>query len=199
MNPPNKTANLQTRGLSLKEYAAKKKLPVAFLHSLGLRDINYRHAPAVRMPYFDQLENEICARIRVSMIGQRFFWKARSKPSAYGLGRLEEARQANVLTFVEGESDAQTLWLHGQPALGLPGATTWQDAWACLLAGIDKFYVVVEPDQGGSALMEKLAKSPICEHIHCIRLKDFKDVSDLHLHGSCPLTWCTKAIAPSSS
>ena len=33
----------------------------------------------------------------------------------------------NGVVLVEGESDAQTLWLHGYPALGLPGASTWSE------------------------------------------------------------------------
>ena len=39
------------------------------------------------------------------------------------------------MILVEGESDTQTLAYHGIAALGVPGATNWQPAWAQALAG----------------------------------------------------------------
>ena len=44
---------------------------------------------------------------------------------AYGEERLADAvAAAGHLILVEGESDCWTLWFHGHPALGLPGADT---------------------------------------------------------------------------
>ena len=183
MNLPKKTANLQTHGLTLADYAAEKALPLAYLRQLGLRDTKFRGFPAISIPYADQLGRETCVRIRMSLTGQRFCWRAGAKPSPYGLDRLEEARIAKTVILVEGESDAQTLWHHQSPALGLPGASSWQESWGNLLAGIDIIYVVIEPDQGGSALMAKLAKSSLRDRILCIRLDGHKDVSDLHRHS----------------
>jgi hypothetical protein len=41
---------------------------------------------------------------------------------AYGEDRLDAALAAGYLVLVEGESDAWTLWFHGEPALGIPGS-----------------------------------------------------------------------------
>lgn len=183
MSLPIEAANLQTGGLTLQQYAETKQLPVPFLRQLGVHDGRSRGAAALCIPYADQLGKVRCVRLRTAMKGQRFLWRTGTKPCAYGLDRLEDARQANHCTFVEGESDAQTLWHHEQPAIGLPGATAWQDVWASLFAGIETIYVVVEPDRGGSALVAKLAKSPLRPRIHCIRLCGHKDVSDLHCHS----------------
>ena len=46
------------------------------------------------------------------------------------------------LVLVEGESDAQTLWMHDIPALGLPGAASWQEPWADELKEIREILVV---------------------------------------------------------
>jgi len=57
---------------------------------------------------------------------------------------------------VEGESDCHTLWFHEIPALGIPGASNWRDGWTAYLEGIEKIYAIIEPDQGGDTLREKL-------------------------------------------
>ncbi|MGI9038094.1 MAG: DUF3631 domain-containing protein [Gemmatimonadota bacterium] len=82
--------------------------------------------------------------------------------------------------LVEGESDCHVLWHYGLPALGVPGAGTWKDEWASAFDGIDVIYVVIEPDRGGEALLQKLAESPLRDHIRVIRLDGHKDVLDLH-------------------
>ena len=52
--------------------------------------------------------------------------------------------------LVEGESDGHTLWFHGIPALGVPGASHWREERdATCFDGIETIFVVVEPDRGG--------------------------------------------------
>jgi len=51
-----------------------------------------------------------------------------------------------------------------------------------LLDGIEKVYVVIEPDQGGDTLREKLIRcAPIRERLHLLELGEHKDPSALHL------------------
>jgi hypothetical protein len=86
------------------------------------------------------------------------------------------------VVLVEGESDCHTLWYHEIPALGIPGASNWRDGWATYLDGIEKVYVVIEPDQGGDTLREKLIScAPIRERLHLLELSEHKDPSALHL------------------
>ena len=49
------------------------------------------------------------------------------------------------------------------------------------MEGIDKVYVVVEPDQGGHTLKEKLPASGIRDRLHFVDLGEFKDASGLYL------------------
>ena len=84
--------------------------------------------------------------------------------------------------MVEGESDTQTLWHHGYPVVGVPGASSWRSEWSEHLDGIEKVHVIFEPDQGGIALWERMAASPIREKLYRVSLGEFKDASELHLN-----------------
>ena len=170
-------------GCTLKEYSEEKKLPEGFLRELGLRDVTYVEKPAVRIPYPDEEGQVVGVRFRVSLDGtEKFRWRSGDKPRPYGLRLLEEARKAGYVVLVEGESDCHTLWCHEIPALGIPGASNWRDEWATYLDGIGKVYVVIEPDQGGDTLREKLSGcEAIRERLYLLELSEHKDPSALHL------------------
>jgi hypothetical protein len=170
-------------GCTLKDYSEQKKLPEDFLRGLGLRDVTYLDKPTVRIPYPDEEGQEVAVRFRTSLDGdEKFRWRSGDKPRPYGLRLLEEARKAGYVVLVEGESDCHTLWFYDIPALGIPGASNWRDGWATYLDGIEKIYAVIEPDQGGETLREKLTWCvAICERLHLLELGEHKDPSALHL------------------
>jgi hypothetical protein len=170
-------------GCTLKEYSEEKELPEGFLRGLGLRDVTYFEKPAVRIPFPDEEDQEVAVRFRVSLDGsEKFRWRSGDKPRPYGLSLLEDARKAGYVILVEGESDCHTLWFHEIPALGIPGANNWRDRWATYLDGIEKVYAVIEPDQGGDTLREKLTGcEAIRERLHFLELDEHKDPSALHL------------------
>jgi hypothetical protein len=158
--PPKTTATVQP--CNLENYAASKRLSVEFLKTLGLTDRNYQGKPAVRIPYFDENGEEIAVRFRIALEkseegDDRFRWRTGSKAQLYGLWRLGSIRKAGYVVLVEGESDTQTLWYHKIPALGVPGASNWKKGWADYLDGIERIYAIIEPDQGGDNLREKLS------------------------------------------
>jgi hypothetical protein len=149
------------RACTLEAYAEAKGLPLDFLRSLGLADARYADGPAVRMPYVDSDGHEQAVRYRISLDGEdKFRWKKRSKLCLYGLTRLRSARDRGYVVLVEGESFTQTLWHHGFPALGIPGANNWKDDRdAPELDGISTVYVVIEPDKGGQTVLNWLKAS----------------------------------------
>src|SRR5262249_11483199 len=150
----------QQSGLALAQYAAVKCLPVSFLRECELSDVVVSGRPTVRIPYVGAAGEELAIRFRVALDGDRFRWKTGSKPCLYGLNRLHDARAARQVALVEGESDTQTLWHHGIPAIGLPGASNWrEDRDARYFDGIDTIYVVIEPDKGGQSVRKWLAQS----------------------------------------
>jgi hypothetical protein len=86
------------------------------------------------------------------------------------------------VALVEGESDCHTLWHHGIPALGLPGANGWWESRdADHLKHFDRIYVVIEPDRGGEAVLGWLADSSIRDRAWLVELEGYKDPSDLHV------------------
>jgi hypothetical protein len=148
--PPNNRATVQPGGLTLEQYSAAKALPIDFLREHGLSDVTLAGRSAVRIAYLGADGEELAVRFRIAIAGDRFRWKSGSKPCLYGLNRVGEAKAAGYVVLVEGESDVHTLWHHGIPAIGLPGATSWrEDRDAEWFDGIETIYVVIEPDKGG--------------------------------------------------
>lgn len=168
--------------LTLEAYADAKALPVALLEELGLSTVYIHGRPCVRMPYYGLDGTEVAARLRLALTGKvRFRWPKGSKAAPYGLWRLADGRKAGYVVLVEGESDAQTLWHHGIPALGIPGATTWKQEWAQELGGLS-VYVWQEPDDGGATFAGTVGQS--LPDAHIITAPDGrKDVSECHLLG----------------
>lgn len=111
------TVERGVQGYSLEHYGKDKALPLDFLKGLGLSDRKLNGRPAVRIPYYDALGRERLVRYRIAATYDKFRWSKGAKVMPYGLERLDRAR--GYVYLVEGESDAQTLWLHGEPTLGL--------------------------------------------------------------------------------
>jgi hypothetical protein len=149
--------------------------------------------PVVSLPYKDDTGTVKAVQFRRALArGQhedgRFSWSRKgTTPIPYGLWRLPEARKSPAMTLVEGASDAHTLWFYDIHALGLPGATSWREAWAPYLDGFETIYIVREPDAGGDAVEQWVTESSVRHRVHFISLEflrsaiyPIKDPSDLH-------------------
>lgn len=183
----------QADGCTLNDYAAAKRLPVAFLRSIGLSDFHHSGArcPVVAMPYLNDDGTNGATHYRKRLTsssgtGDRFLWKRGAKAMLYGRDRRELALEAGYVVLVEGESDCHTLWHHGVPAIGLPGAGQWKDSRdAEWFDGIGRVYVLIEPDQGGATLRGHLKASNIRDRVWIIHPPaGVKDWSALHLADS---------------
>jgi hypothetical protein len=115
--------------------------------------------------------------------GKGFSWAAGSKPSLYGLWRLErDFANDGRLILCEGETDALTLWQHGYTALALPGASMWREEWLAQIPEGAKVYVILEPDQGGRTVEASVMKSELRHRAHFIRMTEAtKDPNQLHM------------------
>ena len=128
-NPTNdaSTAN----GLTLAALAEAKKLPIAFLQSLGISDFKLNRLPVVRIPYSTEDDQEVAVRFRMALSeNMRFKWRKGDHALLYGLNRLEQIRKTGWVLIVEGESDSWTGCVYGLPALGAPGKSIWPLSWA---------------------------------------------------------------------
>jgi hypothetical protein len=171
---------------TLDAYAEYVGLPAAFLRSLGLKEIHYIDQKAVKMPYFDAEDaEEVSVRFRVSLTGKpKVKTRKGDRHCLYGLWKLQEAREAGYAIAVEGESDTQVGWHHGEPVIGVPGASGFQSEWADELAGVGKIYAIVEPDEGGEVFWRRLAASPLKDRLYRVELDGVKDLRELHRQDS---------------
>jgi hypothetical protein len=177
------TAPQDDAGYTRDDYAADLGLPVELLDELRIETITVNGHLVVRIPYFDTAMEEKAVRRRHARDGDlKFTWNKGDKPRLYGEWRLEAAREAGHIVICEGESDSQRLWAQGIPAAGVPGASSWKEAWAALLDGIETIYVVIEPDKGGQAMRRWLAKSAIRHRARLIEMPAAaKDPNALYL------------------
>jgi hypothetical protein len=176
------TAQLPPAGCTLAQYAEAKSVKVDFLRPLGLEDVSYLGRPALKIPYLDRDRRVVAVQFRIALDGEdRFRWRSGDRPSLYGLWKLDEAVRKGRVTLVEGASDCHTLWCCEEPAIGLPGASSWREEWAHVFERIPVIYVVVEPDRGGDAVLERLATSAIRDRVRLIERLGAKDPSALYL------------------
>ena len=142
--------------LTLLDLALEKQLPWRFLLHLGVMELP---SGGLHIPY--HLPDGTPAprsRIRTALTArQGSRWsKGTGQIVPYGLERLQDARKAGYLVLVEGESDCWTLWYQGFPALGLPGAEMAGTLELSMLSGIDRLYIMQEPDAAGTTFVKTL-------------------------------------------
>jgi hypothetical protein len=171
--------------LTRAEYAEAKGLPIDFLEGLGVKEEMTERGPRVVFPYRDPDGVEIAVRYRSFLRSNRyrFTWQKGAKTALYGLDRLAEARSAGFVVLVEGESDCHTLWLHGIPAIGVPGAPGGfkGERDAHLFDGLATIYAIDERDRAAGKLLAKLKASAIRDRLRLVSLNAAKDPSALYL------------------
>jgi putative DNA primase/helicase len=179
--PPGNTRHPK---LSLLDLALEKQLHWKFLFHLGVMELP---SGDLQIPY--HLPDGALAprhRIRTALVAKEgSLWsKGKGTIVPYGLSRLEEARKAGYLVLVEGESDCWTLWYQQFPALGLPGAEMARTLEESMLAGIDRLYIMQEPDAGGTAFVTQITRKleawQWSGKAFVLRLEGAKDPNELH-------------------
>jgi hypothetical protein len=139
---------------TVETYAEEKRLPLDWLtQTLKLTNGKSKDGKLtwVNFPYFSETGGgKACIRKRFPKGAEkRFSWNKGAKLILYGEWRLPKIREVGTPTLLaEGESDTQTLWFLGFPALGVPGSKTFKEEWTEKLAGL-KLYLHIEPDEGG--------------------------------------------------
>jgi hypothetical protein len=167
-------------GLTLEQFAEIKGLPVNWLRQRGLWNCSYKRAPAVGVPYLNERGDRQTIQFRTSD-GQYF--KKGSKVCLFGAHQAVHVKNVGCAVIVEGVSDTPTLWCHGFPAFGLPGAAGWNEARdRHLFDDAETIFVVIEPDEGGEATMRWLARSQIVFRTRLVRMPiGIKNPSALYL------------------
>lgn len=166
---------------TLENLAKTKKLNIDKLKSYGWQDRMQNNKPMIIIPYSDEEGNEVARRYRTSIKGKnKFRWRKGDKAYPYGLSHLKQFKDSEYLILVEGESDAVTLWYHGYPGLGLPGAKTYKEGYSSYLEQFQIIYVLKEPDRGGESFIKSFEASTIRDKVFVVTLSGANDVSELH-------------------
>ena len=172
----------RTDAISVEELAFEKRLPPELLRSLGVAPLE---DGGLGIPYRDAEGNVACMRRRTALTAKDgSSWITGAKPTAYGADRLADARAQGLLVLVEGESDCWTLWHHGFPALGIPGATLAKTLEPAHTGGIARVHILHEPDAAGDTFVlgvtRRLAEIGFSGAAFVVTLADVKDPNDLH-------------------
>jgi hypothetical protein len=172
----------QSQGLTVDEYCAEKHLEIDFLRGLGVTDRAQNGVKVLKIPYYNERGEEVATRYRTELSSnKRFWWAKGSRLIPYGVWKQDELLQCcnakggepPYILFVEGESDAQTLWSYGIPALGIPGASTWKQDWV---------YIWREPDSGGDQFVARICQD-LPEALIITPPTGRKDISECHILG----------------
>jgi putative DNA primase/helicase len=140
------------------ELAYRKHLSADFLRGpkIGLHD---HSEGGVDIPYYGRTGEVIAVKRRTALKAKDGSSWPKGKPlAAYGEWRLDEGEKAGELILVEGESDCWTLWFHGFPALGIPGANASKTLLREHIEAVEKIYVSREPDKGGDTFVDGIVK-----------------------------------------
>ena len=188
---PPKNKGKELPPYSVEEYSKEKNLPEEFLKttcriSTG-RDRN--GTKYLRIPYYFENGKAAAVRQRYGKKGFRWINGTGGKICLYGEWRMSDIRKVGWVVLCEGESDAQSLWYMGIPALGVPGADMFKAQYVETLHDL-KLFIHKEPDQGGETFVrkvcQKLSASAFKSQVHiwgCEALGT-KDPSDLYIkHG----------------
>ena len=176
---------------TLERYSFDKRLPADFLRDTCRVDTGRDRdgTEYLRMPYFFEDGKEAAIRKRYAKKEFRWMRGSKGKVCLYGEWRLPGIRKAGYAVLVEGESDTQTLWYLGIPAIGIAGASMFKDYQTIGLQDL-KLYIHKEPDGGGDTFYRKLthalAETGFTGEVYVWSCQSLgkKDPSDVYLaHG----------------
>lgn len=176
---------------TLERYSFDKRLPADFLRDTCRVDTGKDRdgTEYLRMPYFFEDGKEAAIRKRYAKKEFRWMRGSKGKICLYGEWRLPGIRKAGYAVLVEGESDTQTLWYLGIPAIGIAGASMFKDSQTMGLQDL-KLYIHREPDGGGDTFYRKLthalAETGFSGEVYVWSCQSLgkKDPSDVYLaHG----------------
>lgn len=145
---------------TIEQYSFDKRLPVDFLKNTCRVETGKDRdgTEYLKMPYFFESGKPAATRKRYGQKEFRWMKGSRGKICLYGEWRIEEIKKVGWCILVEGESDTQSLWYMGFPAIGVAGASMFKAYQTMVLQGL-KVYIHKEPDSGGETFSKKLCRA----------------------------------------
>lgn len=153
----NQSLGRDVSSYTLEQYSEDKKLPLSFLgKTCGLSTGRDRDGTTyLKIPYFGTDGQEALCRKRYAKKEFRWGYGSKGKIIPYGVWRLQEFEEPGYCVLVEGESDTQSLWRMGIPAIGIAGATLFKAEHTEYFKGL-RLYIHQEPDTGGQTFTDRV-------------------------------------------
>ena len=132
----------------------------------------------ITIPY---VTNGQVVAIRGKLIGGKYLTPPGNGARLFNVDNLHGATD---VVICEGEMDSIVVEQMGYPAVGVPGANTWQNNWDNYVSGLDHIYICFDNDAAGQTGADKLA-SRFSGKAKVIQLPegDYSDVSDWYVGG----------------
>lgn len=111
----------------------------------------------------DTYRNQLCipylsygnvTQLRFKPLGQKTVSMWEVPTEMYG---VDSIIGEDTVVIAEGEIDQLTLRQMGFPAVGIPGALSWKQAWTEHLEDVKRFYIIYDSDGAGKRGAEKVA------------------------------------------
>lgn len=181
----------ETNDYSLEQYAKEKGFDIEWLKDnchLSTGQKKKTGTSFLKIPYYDENGNPTVFRERYARKDFKWGYGSKGKINLYGEWRMPSIRQGDLVILVEGESDSQSLWRMGMPALGVPGASLFKPEHAAILHGMKRVYLHREQDGGGETFIRKtvdgLRRGGYEGDVYifsCGEIKGCKDPSDVYM------------------
>jgi DNA-binding transcriptional ArsR family regulator len=183
-NAGRQPATAQAQSLTLAALADAKRLDAEKLIAWHVRELP---DGGIEIPYRNANGDlhTIQYRFTLEKVNgvDRFKWRSGDTRILYGLWRLPEWGDADTLYLCEGTSDTWTLWHADLPALGIPSASTWREAWWREVEAFPRIVLIPDADDAGAGLAQKLAETcpdALRERVQVLQLPDgIKDANEL--------------------
>lgn len=162
----------------LETYAAALGLSACDLAAFGLRDVITPKGAAVEIPYRRRDGTDVRKRIWRAPKGASAEWDEHEQAGTclYGLDHIPSRGQ--TLFLVTGEAGCHILWHYGLDAIGVSSAYDFVPSRDDPELEDYAIIALLEPDEDGDALVERLSLSRLRQDIRVVRLDGFANIAE---------------------
>lgn len=162
----------------LETYAAALGLSACDLAAFGLRDVITPKGAAVEIPYRRRDGTDVRKRIWRAPKGASAEWDEHEQAGTclYGLDHIPSRGQ--TLFLVTGEAGCHILWHYGLDAIGVSSAYDFVPSRDDPELEDYAIIALLEPDEDGDALVERLSLSRLRQDVRVVRLDGFANIAE---------------------
>ncbi|MGB2710821.1 MAG: hypothetical protein WBC33_04835 [Conexibacter sp.] len=116
-------------GCTIEQFTATTGIPVSFLDSIGIKEVQRKQRRAVRL---SEAATYLAPPSEDGLADDEVVERKGGGSTLFGLDSLDLIGDTGSVYLVADEIEALTLRLHGLPALAVPAAARWAEGWPAL-------------------------------------------------------------------